>query len=174
MYRNTKIIVVAAHDLNRAIGLKGGFPWPRIPGDLPRVKELTMGYPVIMGRKTFETIVAPLPGRTTIVVSASGAVFPRGVDGFRSLAGALAYASGCPGGNEQVFVFGGAQIYRKVLESYEVDCLHLTVLLERYEAADAFFPEYEEQFCRVVSRDSCVTRVGEEELRYEVVVRERA
>jgi dihydrofolate reductase len=106
------MIVAAAS--NGVIGVDQDLPW-RIPGDLRRFKELTMGGVVIMGRATFESIGRPLPGRSNVVLTRQAAYRPEGVTvvGDPQLAVDMALAAGA----DPVFVIGGAQVYRELLPS---------------------------------------------------------
>lgn len=142
-------IVVALSSKKRAIGNKGKLLW-HIPGDLQRFKSLTLGHPVIMGRKTFESIVSysggPLPDRTNIIVSRS----VTHIDGclvFDSLEKALTAAKELD--RDEIHIGGGSEIYTQALPF--VDRLYITRVHDEPEA-DAFFPEYTE-FKKVVSEE---------------------
>ena len=106
--RLTLVVAVAS---NGVIGRDGGLPWPRT-GDLRQFKALTYGHPLVMGRRTYESIGRPLPGRTTVVVtrdpdwSAEGVVVRHSVDDAIATAAAL---------DDEVFVVGGAQVYAATL-----------------------------------------------------------
>jgi len=132
-----RVSMIAAVGRNRELGLGNGLLW-HIPEDLKRFKALTLGHPVIMGRKTFESIGKPLPGRTNLVVSRSAL----------SLEDALAQAKKLD--KEEVFIIGGVQIYEQALPY--ADRLYLT-LIEDTKEADAFFPEYEKLFTKKVSEE---------------------
>jgi dihydrofolate reductase len=134
-------IVVAAAE-NNVIGRQGQLPW-RLPDDLKRFKALTLGKPMIMGRKTFESIGRPLPGRTSIVISRQpGLDFP-GCTVVDSLDAALAAAGAVP----EIMVVGGAEIYRQVLA--QTTTVHLT-RVHASVAGDTFFPELEPRQWREV------------------------
>ncbi len=105
----TELILVAAMDRNRVIGRDGAMPW-HLPADLAHFKQITMGHPVLMGRKTFEAIGRALPGRSNIVLTRSDAPFPDGVSRAGSLEEALVAAGASP-----VMVIGGGEIYRQAL-----------------------------------------------------------
>ena len=144
---------------NHVIGRKDKLLWP-IPDDLRRFKELTMGHPVIMGRKTFESIVAmlgkPLPGRTNIVITRSPADYmdnPEYEFEHVLLAGSLedALAIAEEIDKEEIFIGGGAQIYEQALPF--VDRLYLT-LVDADEEGDAYFPAYEHLFTKKISEES--------------------
>lgn len=115
-------------------------PW-RLPADLKYFKNVTMGRPIVMGRKTFESIGRPLPGRTNIVVTRqTDWRFDDGVEIAHTLPEALERARNLSliDGNEEVMVIGGAQIYREVLP--QAHRLYLTQIHAQIEG-DAFFPE---------------------------------
>lgn len=131
---------------NTAIGKDGMLLW-HIPNDLKRFKALTLGHPVIMGRKTFESIIQtlgkPLPGRTNIVVTRDPVWAYDDVAVFHSIESALEYAKTLD--SEEVFIGGGGEIYKQALPF--VDKLYLT-LIEAEKEADSFFPEYEKEFTK--------------------------
>lgn len=129
-----QIVLVAAVARNGVIGAQGGMPW-RLPTDLRRFKALTMGRPVVMGRKTFDTLGRPLPGRTNIVVTRGGGPIAGAVV-VNSVEEGLAEASRSPGG-DTVFVIGGGEIYARSI-AY-ADRLELTQV-EADPAGDTRFP----------------------------------
>ena len=134
---------------NHVIGKENKLLW-RIPDDLKRFKALTLGHPVIMGRKTFESIVAvlgkALPGRTNIVVTRDPEWSFEGVVVCHTLEEALEKAKEID--NQEIFIGGGAQIYEQAL--HHVDRLYLTLIDDEKEG-DTFFPEYEKHFTKVLS-----------------------
>lgn len=141
-----RISAIAAIGKNRELGKNNNLIW-RISGDLKRVKELTTGHTLIMGRKTFEAIGKPLPNRTTIIVSRSlGDVL--GCIVCTSVEEALVRA--CEIEAEEVFVFGGAQVYTEMLP--DITRLYLTLIDAEDADADAVFPDYHE-FTRVISEE---------------------
>ena len=115
----SRIAFVVAIDRNNVIGKDGALPW-RLPDDLKHVRELTIGKPLIMGRRTYDSIGRPLPQRTNIVLTRDQAFHPDGVRVARSKEEALALAGDVP----EVIVFGGAEIYRMFLS--DADRLYLT------------------------------------------------
>jgi dihydrofolate reductase len=131
---------------NHVIGQGSNLLW-HIPDDLKRFKALTLGHPIIMGRKTFESIVAslgkPLPGRTNIVVTRDESWNHEDVLVFHTLEQALERAKKLD--QEEVHIGGGAQIYEQALPY--VDKLYLTLIDDEKEG-DAFFPEYEKEFTK--------------------------
>ena len=118
---------------NRVIGNKGALPW-HLPEDLKRFRSLTMGHPIIMGRKTHESIGRPLPGRRNIVVSHNRQLVIDGVETAPSLQAALDMV----GGADEVFVIGGQQIYQATLPL--ADRIELTRIDSDFEG-DVLFPE---------------------------------
>ncbi len=131
------ISAIAVIGQKNELGNNNQLLW-QVPGDLPRFKNLTMGHPIIMGRKTAESIGRELPGRTNIVISRSGEV--------DSLEEALELAKKSPG-SEEIFVIGGGEIYKLAMPY--VEKLYLTVV-DKTAEADAFFPDYGE-FKKVLS-----------------------
>ena len=115
----SRISFVVAFDRNKAIGKNGGLPW-RLPDDMRRVRELTMGKPLIMGRRTYESIGRPLRGRTNIVLTRDRAFHPDGVLVAPTPEEALALAGDAP----EVIVFGGAEVFRHFLPM--ADRIYLT------------------------------------------------
>lgn len=120
----------------------------RISDDLRRFKELTKGHPVIMGRKTFESIGKPLPGRTNIVISRNASFEIAGAEVRPNLEEAIALAKSSPGSDE-IFVIGGGQVYEGALPL--ADRLYLT-LIESDDPGDVFFPPYPE-FTSIIDRE---------------------
>jgi len=134
---NVKIVLVAAHARNGVIGRDGDMPW-RLPSDLKHFKAVTLGTPVIMGRKTYLSIGRPLPGRANIVVSRSG-FSADGVETVDSLDAAfeLARSHAQASGAQQVSVIGGGQIYTASID--RADELILTEVDADIEG-DTVFP----------------------------------
>jgi dihydrofolate reductase len=129
-----RIALIAAMAEHRVIGRGGVIPW-KIPGEQKLFKRITLGHAVIMGRRTYESIRRPLPGRTNIVVSRRPDFRPEGCLAAPGLAAALAL---CPTGEEEVFIIGGGQLYREAMPI--ADRIYLTVLPLTVDG-DAFFPE---------------------------------
>lgn len=137
-----KISMIAAVAENNAIGINNKMPW-YLPGDLRYFKAVTMGKPIIMGRKTFDSLRKPLPGRTNIVITRDDDWHHEGVKVVHSLDEALALAEDIAliNGNDEVMVIGGAQIYKQALD--KADRLYLTKVYQSFEG-DAFFPDINE------------------------------
>lgn len=157
-------IIVAVAD-NGAIGKDNSLLW-HIREDLKYFKKVTMGCPVIMGRRTFESIGRPLPGRQNIVVSKSGThALPEGVLPAGSLEEAVSKAEG-----DEMFVIGGGQIYRQALPL--ADRLYVTEVHVTVQDADTFFPEIDAGQWEEESRTAPQTD-AESGIEYEFVVYRR-
>jgi dihydrofolate reductase len=127
---------IVAMSLNRVIGRGNALPW-RLPADLARFKQLTMGHTLVMGRRTWESIGRPLPGRTSVVVTRQRHfAAPTGVHLAHSLDEALALAQG----DSEPFVIGGADLFAQALP--RLTRLHLT-LIEADVEGDVYFPPLE-------------------------------
>ncbi len=142
-----RLSLIAAVARNGVIGKEGGLPW-RLPADLKRFKAVTTGHAVIMGRRTWEEIRRPLPGRRNIVLSRDPAFLAPGAEVVPDLAEALARARASQ--DDEGFVIGGAQLYAAALPL--VDRLHLTRL--DYDAeGDTLFPPLDLSPFRLVSEE---------------------
>jgi len=130
------VSLVAAMAENRVIGRGGGLPW-NLPDDQKHFKRLTLDHTVIMGRKTFEEINRPLANRRNVVVSRNPAFQPPGVTVVPNLAEALALGAT----ESEVFVIGGAEIYRLALP--RADRLYLT-FVDAVVEGDTYFPPFDE------------------------------
>ena len=131
------LTLIVAYARNRTIGRDNTLPW-KLPGDLAHFKRTTLGCPIIMGRKTWDSLGRPLPGRRNIVITHSEAYTNPGVDFVPSLSAALALVADL----EQVFVIGGAQIYQQALPF--ADCVIATEVQAEIEG-DAFFARLDSQ-----------------------------
>jgi dihydrofolate reductase len=140
----TRVTLLAAIGRNLVIGRDGGMPW-HLPEDLLHFKATTMGHPMVMGRKTFESIGRALPGRRTIVVTRQPDWRHADVETAHSLADALALA----GPTDEVFVVGGGQLYAEAMPFAQR--MVLTEVPDSPEG-DTFFPEWVAQDWREVSR----------------------
>jgi dihydrofolate reductase len=143
-----QISLIAAQDRNHAIGRDNDLPW-RLPDDLKRFKALTLGKPVLMGRKTAESLGRALPGRKNLVLTRSGRVPFEGMRPVASVEEALAVAR--DGRASELCVIGGAEIY--VLTLPVATRMYLTHVDTVVEAADAFFPTFDINQWKVVARD---------------------
>ncbi|MEN9413056.1 MAG: hypothetical protein RLZZ342_143 [Candidatus Parcubacteria bacterium] len=143
--------MIAAIGRNRELGKGNDLLW-KIPDDLKRFKELTKGHPVIMGRKTYESLpVQPLPGRTNIVITRDATWASEGALTAESINEAIGMAAFAEGA-EETYIIGGGQIYTAAL-SY-ADMLQLT-LIDAEAEADSFFPAYEHLFTKKVFEEQC-------------------
>lgn len=142
-------IIVAAMDENNVIGKEGDIPW-HYPEDMEHFRETTTGYPVVMGRSTYESLpenYRPLPQRKNIVLTRSGIEVPEEVSVARSLEEAWEIAEKT--GKEKLFIIGGASVYRQTLD--KADRMIITEIHESYDG-DTFFPEWDEDNWEEVDR----------------------
>ncbi|PWJ54289.1 dihydrofolate reductase [Dyadobacter jejuensis] len=128
-----KLSIIVAVSENGVIGRENALIW-RLPADLKRFKALTMGHPIIMGRKTFESIGRPLPGRSSIVISTQVDYRPEGVFMVKSIEEAIAKARSLE--TDESFIIGGGEIYRQTMPM--ADKLYLTKVKTTVEG-DTFF-----------------------------------
>jgi dihydrofolate reductase len=133
-FKNMKISLIVSMANNRVIGLNNKMPW-HLSADLKKFKKITMGSPILMGRKTHESIGKPLPGRTNIIISRNLDYRQDGCLVFNDLETALKKA--CESA-EEVFVIGGADVYEAILPI--ADTIYLTIINREFQG-DAFFPE---------------------------------
>ena len=138
------LIVAVAH--NNVIGIAGKMPW-HLPAELAYFKRITMGHSIVMGRKTFDSIGRPLPGRRNIVVTANSAWRRDGVEVAGNIKAALSMIEG-----SSAFVIGGATLYEAALPV--ADRVYLTAIDATVEG-DTFFPELAPENWREVSRERC-------------------
>jgi len=141
------IALVAAHDRHRVIGKDGQLPW-RLPLDLKHFKELTLGHPILMGRKTWESIGRPLPGRRNLVLTRQAGFQAPGAETVGSPGEALAAVAGAP----WLFVIGGEAVYAAFLPL--AHSLFLTQVHTDVEGGDAFFPAIPFGVFQEISRQS--------------------
>lgn len=140
-----RISLIVAMAANRVIGRGNALPW-RLPEDLRRFKRLTMGHTLVMGRKTWESIGRPLPGREIVVITRQeGYGVPPGVSVARSVEEALEAARG-----DEIFIAGGEEIFRQTIG--RADRLYLTLIHEDFPG-DTFFPEIDPARWRLVLRE---------------------
>ena len=132
-----KVSLVFAADEHNAIGKDNDLPWPKMSADMRRFKQLTMGHHVIMGRKTYESMIGDLPGRTIIVVSRSlNLTLPESIIVKESPGDALKYAK--EHGEQEAFIIGGATLFKEAAS--EADTFYLTRIHGVFKA-DTFLPE---------------------------------
>lgn len=159
----TRIYLVAALARNGVIGARGKLPW-HLPEDLRHFRRLTLNHPVIMGRRTWESLGKPLPGRENIVISRKPGFEAPGASVARSIEGAVALCAGEP----VAFVIGGAAIYAAALPL--ADGLVLTEIDRDYEG-DTRFPEWDRKGWRVAQKEAHTAADG---VRFDFVLYERA
>ena len=155
------IVLVAAIGKQRQLGLDNQLLW-KLPGDLPRFKAMTMGSPIIMGRKTFDSIGKPLPGRLNIVISRDESLQIDGTSVVSSVSNAIDCAEQQQ--TDNVFVIGGGEIYSLFLSVANV--LELT-LVDDSPKADAFFPDYLEGFSEISRQTNHANDLRYHYVRYE-------
>lgn len=136
--------IVVAYAKNRVIGKNNQLPW-HLPADLKHFKAVTMGKPILMGRKTFESIGRPLPGRRNIVISREKAF--DGCEHFQSIDAALVALRD----EVEVMVIGGATIYTQLLP--QVRTIYATEIDMVVDNGDAFFPEVDTQAWTIISEE---------------------
>jgi dihydrofolate reductase len=141
----TQLALIAALDRNRAIGKGNALPW-HLPDDLRRFKVLTLGKPLLMGRKTAESLGRALPGRRNLVLTRSGRVPFAGMDAVASLDTALEMVGG-----EELMVIGGGEVFALTLPL--ATRMHLTHVDTVVTDADAFFPAFDASQWRAVPRE---------------------
>lgn len=143
----SNIAILAAVSSNRVIGLNNTLPW-RLPADLKLFKSLTTGQIVVMGRRTFDSIGKPLPGRTNVVLTRQqNPDLPAGIVTAGSMQEILNHFSD---DDRQIFIIGGAEIYRQTLPFCQR--LYLTEIKRDFEG-DTFFPEYDRDDWQEISRE---------------------
>ena len=144
-----QVTLLAALDRNHAIGKGNALPW-HLPDDLRRFKALTLGKPVLMGRRTAESLGRALPGRLNLVLTRSGRVPFSGMQVVETLDEALSVAG--PGQADELCVIGGGKIFALALQ--RATRMHLTWVDTVVEDADAWFPRFDPAEWREVSREA--------------------
>ncbi|MCO7224602.1 type 3 dihydrofolate reductase [Pleionea sp. CnH1-48] len=145
------ISLIAAMAKGRVIGLNNQMPW-HLPADLKHFKETTMNKPIVMGRKTFDSIGKPLPGRRNIIITRNTSYSAPGIETVGSLEEAIELLKE----SEEIIIGGGGNIYQQTLE--QADRLYLT-FIDLETEGDAFFPEFEHLNLRETAR---VSRAADE------------
>lgn len=139
--------LIAAIAKNNALGKDNDLIW-HLPADLKRFKKVTSGHHILMGRNTYESIGKPLPNRTTVIITRNNDYYVDGCLIANSVEEALELAKE----DSEVFIIGGAQIYKQVMENGLVDQLDITIVHEMFDA-DVFFPEIDQTIWKEVSRE---------------------
>jgi len=153
MNSSMRVTLVAAMSLDGVIGSDGQLPW-RLPADLARFKRLTMDHAVIMGRKTFDSIRKPLPGRSNIVITrqrgwtAPGVIVAHDLDEAQARATTLDQSTHH---RHEIMILGGAELYRQAMPL--AHAIHLTVV-EANLAGDAFFPEIDRAHWTLIEEET--------------------
>ncbi|MYM67534.1 dihydrofolate reductase [Pseudoduganella sp. FT55W] len=140
----SKLTIIVATDAQRGIGINNTLPW-KLPEDLAHFKRLTTGHPIIMGRKTFDSIGRPLPNRRNIVITRNAEWQHDGVEVVGSIEAAIALLGGAEG-----YVIGGAEIYKQSLQLAEQ--LIITEIAHTFDC-DAFFPELDASAWQETARE---------------------
>lgn len=141
-----QLSIIVAMDRNRVIGHKDSLPW-HISADLKNFKKITMGKPIVMGRKTHESIGRPLPGRENIVITRDKTYQAEGCTVLNSIDGIFEHCKDV----EEVMITGGSEIYKHTLN--QVTRLYLTEVHTEVEG-DTIFPEFERNDWNEISRDA--------------------
>ena len=141
-----KISLIVAMAANRAIGLDNKMPW-HLSADLKKFKAITMGSPIVMGRKTYESIGRPLPGRSNIIISRNLDYQQAGCLVFNDIKAAIAASSKDA---KEIFIIGGAELYKATLP--HADNLYLTLINQDFNG-DTFFPEIDFKTWTEASRE---------------------
>ncbi|MCL4162276.1 UNVERIFIED_CONTAM: hypothetical protein GTU68_009340 [Idotea baltica] len=144
-----KLAMIVAMAKNNVIGLNNDMPW-HLPADLQWFKKTTLGSPIIMGRKTYDSIGRPLPGRLNIILSRDTELEIEGCSVVNSLEEALQTAKDADNTKDEIFITGGAHLYNKFLA--DTDTLYLTQIDAELDG-DTFFPDYTKYNWREVQRD---------------------
>ena len=159
---NTRIYLIAAVARNGVIGAGGKLPW-HLPEDLQHFKKLTLGHAVIMGRRTWESLGKPLPGRENIVVSRRNGFEAPGASVASTLEAAIALCTG----EDLAFVIGGAEVYAAALPL--ADGLVLTEIQQDFDG-DTRFPDWDRKAWRAAQKETHTSAQG---LRFDFVLYER-
>jgi dihydrofolate reductase len=157
------ISLLVAHDPNRVIGMNNDLPW-HIPEDLAYFKKMSMGKAMVMGRKTYESIGRPLPGRLSIIVTRNEAYSAEGAVVVHNLNDAIARAEEYA---EEVMIIGGAEIFRTTLGI--ANRLYITYIQKQYEG-DTYFPSYGPEWKLISTSEVHIT---EDEIPYSFLVYEK-
>ena len=157
------ISLLVAHDANRVIGHNNQMPW-HIPEELAYFKKVSMGKAMIMGRKTFESIGRPLPGRLSIVVTRNMDYTAEGIVVAHDIDDAIQKAKDY---SDEVVVIGGAEIFQLVLE--KADRLYVTSIENKFEG-DTYFPEYGDEW---ILKSTSEKQLSKDGIRYTFLILER-
>ena len=166
MNKQLPLSLIAALAENRVIGVDNSMPW-HLPGDFKYFKAMTLGKPIIMGRKTWDSLGRPLPGRLNLVVSRQPGLVLEGAEVFASLDAAVQRAEQWAAGQgvSEVMLIGGAQLYAQGLP--DADRLYLT-RVELAPEGDAWFPEFDQAQWQRVSTQPVAAEAGKPAYHFEV------
>ncbi|MDD5242058.1 MAG: dihydrofolate reductase [Sulfuricella sp.] len=154
-----RLSIIAAMAKNRVIGINNTLPW-RLPEDLKHFKALTIGHHILMGRKTFDSLGKPLPGRTSVVITRSRSLQVPGCIVVNSIKEAIAACNQ----DDEIFIIGGAELYLQALDV--ADRIYLTEIQAEAEG-DAWFPEFDRELWHESERSPCKSGSG---LGYDFVI----
>ncbi len=170
---SVRLSILAAVAKNGVIGKNNALPW-HLPADLKHFKSLTMGHMIVMGRKTYDSIGRPLPGRTNIVITSQSSFQPAGVTVVHSLEEALGMkkSSDMPKDDGERFIIGGAALYQQAIAHSHR--MYLTEIQHAFDG-DTYFPEYNKDQWHEISREQHFTNQSENEtpIEYHFVILER-
>lgn len=168
MKTSLPLSLIAALAENRVIGIDNSMPW-HLPGDFKYFKATTLGKPIIMGRKTWDSLGRPLPGRLNLVVSRQPGLVLEGAEVFGSLDEAIVRAEqwALEHGVDELMLIGGAQLYGQALERGLADRLYLT-RVELSPVGDAWFPEVDAQQWARTSTQANAAEEGRPAYHFEV------
>jgi dihydrofolate reductase len=144
------ITIIAAIAKNNALGKDNDLIW-HLPADLKRFKKVTTGHYILMGRNTFESIGKPLPNRTTIIITRNKNYFKEGC----LIANSIEEAIEMVDNKDDIFIIGGAQIYKECIEKDLIDRLDITQVHHEFEA-DVFFPEIDLKIWKETAREDFI------------------
>ncbi len=148
MSHRPEVVLIAAMGSNGVIGIENRLPW-RLPEDLKRFKARTLGQPILMGRKTWDSLGRPLPGRRNLVITRQPDWQAAGAEAYSGIEAAVAACADAA----RVFVIGGGEIYRQSLAV--ADALYLTEV-ELAPEGDAYFPEFDRAQWQETARETAV------------------
>jgi dihydrofolate reductase len=141
------ITIIAAMAKNNALGKNNDLIW-HLPADLQRFKKRTSGHHILMGRNTFESIGKPLPNRTSVIITRNKSYQQEGCKVVHSIEEAIQFSKKEP----EVYIIGGAQVYKETMEKDLADRLEMTLVHQAFEA-DVFFPEIDLKIWKELSRE---------------------
>lgn len=162
-----RLSILVAMAKNRVIGKDNALPW-HLSADLKHFKAITMGHPIIMGRKTYESIGRPLPGRTNLIMTHQKGYQVAGAITVNSIDEALKACQASIDGNNEVFLIGGAALYRQTLEACHR--IYITEIQQDFDG-DTFFPEFNKTEWQEITREKHFSE--DDKLEYHFVMLDR-